>query len=219
MNRVRMLRHVFALVPLILTGACVSGNEAQAPSNELNQRLAELICTQKEGCCPQSYDGDRERCLAIEKISASTRAHRIEAAVDAGSARYDDARFRECLEALDTLDCNGWYAAAADNLPLPCLDYTEGTKAVGATCDDYFECASGHCAYTPSGEGRTCQPSGQLGDTCQGSDDECAVELQCWGGTCVQRLAAGGACTDHGECSSGECSSGACAGACKLDFR
>lgn len=187
---------------------------------------ATVICPAWHACDPMSFEdvyGTDETCIT------SRTEHCVDAAGWPGIRDYA-GQLRACNEALaaDTrFSCSSFYRYHYGGSPV--CPFT-GALAKDEVCASSWQCASGHCAYQPTGCGKCVDPLA-VGDSCveltsicadgsscargyagkttcatyvdEGADctrKPCHWEQSCVSGKCVARPKVGGACSDELSC-------------------
>jgi hypothetical protein len=192
----------------LVVAACSDNNfSTEEPAyrrsvSEVPHYLAKYTCYAFEECSPSLSEivfGAND-CIGLltTRFEQAMRAN-LEAAVDAGTMKFDDSKFDTCLGKIKALGC-----AALDNVYISaCESAIGGTVELGEGCAFDGECkGDAYCKYEGSCPG-TCSTREAVGNPCR-DDTECEAGDKCYGGVCTPRLQAGEACTkDDVGCRSG----------------
>ncbi len=136
-------------------------------------------------------------CVALLESSGSKDFATMVAAVQGGSAKYDDVAAGKCLaQATSTCLLGGDISGYPD-----CIKTFTGTIADGKACKVDIECVSQNCASAVEGCPTVCTAVKAAGAACQ-AGDKCAPGNKCLGGTCVDSApkAVGGPCSGDQDC-------------------
>jgi hypothetical protein len=179
--------------------------------------LAGAACQALEGCYGALYDLvlPGEDCTAQVREQLSEAVTALEAAIEAGTARYRPSRMDDCLRELRRSDCGMDAAFASD----ACLAALDGTVELGGDCQSTLECeGDAFCQNGGTCPGQ-CVATGAVGAVCD-DDSECQPELDCspeqrcyappqegasCGGSVPESCADGAFCIGASEGASGEC--------------
>lgn len=190
------MRRLLVLVSLAAIAGCDGdGTGGAVPLEDVPAELADVWCDAAESCLGRLADrtGAGPSCRAtVEAETASSIVPLWAAAIDAGTATYDPALARQCLEATRAQGCDLFIEAQ----PAACRDFLIGTIALGERCSTSIECeGDAYCrgAGCPDVPG-TCTARLGTGSPC-GTTDECQTGLGCEDGVCrVPASASGGSC-------------------------
>lgn len=208
---------------LLVASACgddSSSEEDALPLEELPAGIASVFCGALTQCFGELLElFPSPDCEAnLQKQFENEEFPAIQAAVEAGTARYDGTKAPACLRALEQLGCD---IAAERSLPA-CEAALAGTIALGDACSVDAECEGD--AFCDVSEGTcpgTCAELRREGESCE-SDSACINGLSCTGATCEREATQGQPCggADGGACRIGlicrgetETDSGTCANA------
>lgn len=112
---------------------------------------------------------------------------------------YTPARVRACGDALGAMTCEEFLSQTTDPACFP----RGGTIAVGGSCSDGWQCASGRCSVPYFNQCGACVAKVPLGQACTGPD--CADNSVCSVSAagylvCTTPVGIGGACNDSAVC-------------------
>jgi hypothetical protein len=182
MARLSFVRTLGLSVPFVLAvGACGGSSEggggpASVPFSSLAPKLADAVCTTAETCLGpifttliNSNDCTGRFTTSIEEGSFSL----IQAAIDAGTIKYDGTKVQDCLDAISATGC----AFLGSRISVLCASALAGTKAGGAACTFSAECAPGMFCKMDQCPGACTQLLAD-GAACAG-DDECRSGSNC----------------------------------------
>ncbi|HEY6477269.1 MAG TPA: hypothetical protein VI456_11860 [Polyangia bacterium] len=195
-----------------LASACGGGPSA-SPAPTVGTACADYAnkaCMAAQKCEPgiiqYFYPGGLANCVATSALTC-------QASIESPHSGASPALLQQCGSALAAMTCEQYFSASTDPSCLP----HAGTIAIGGSCGDSWQCASGRCALASAGCG-TCVPQVGLGAPCTGI--ECADGLVCSasarGSTsyvCSKPVSLGEPCFDANVCP-GNSSCGTTSGTC-----
>ncbi len=178
----------------------------QISSLELCERLAALDCGVAARCFPAWARRPPEDCRTNAQAQCLARVAPLEAAMAAGTMRFDTVRLARCEVRAETSACPPSLPpdlAAVGVVPLAdcALDtgLVVGNTPAGATCSDVLECRPGTVCVKPGGVCLgTCSSWPREGDACGFG---CGPDLRCTSqGTCAPPLPVDAPCRASAEC-------------------
>lgn len=123
------------------------------------------------------------------------------------------ADYLRCAQALDALSCDERLDITGTEATLPACAFAKGTLTNGDACKADVQCAGGRCAIEDATKNAcgvcavapavVASTRGDLGDTCDASQNPCKQSLACnlLQNKCVARLALGAPCSGNEYCS------------------
>jgi len=170
--------------------------------NDMPHEMAIMLCNLVARCNPNSAlstPAYAQQCVSlVEKEFADQSIPGLQAAIAAGTATYDGAKLRTCLDVYPGLACD---YANVDVLDATCANIWGGTVAVGGACNSSLECASSTatslCKSSASTCPGVCTARVGVGQPCPSTDD-CLETLKCdtTDHLCKVPLKTGDACGD-----------------------
>lgn len=205
------MRKLIAVLMASATFAACSGSSSSSSSNpipidQIPTELAKSFCAAEQACNPFFYSVafTNSDCVAtFAKQFQEASYNQIQAAVTAGTVKYDGNLARTCADAIGAGGCK----VLDNNAPDSCQQALSGSAEAGADCDIDEECKDlSHCDVSGSTCPGTCAPRVSAGVACD-KDGDCALGYVCSAVTsrCVAPAAEGEPCggTVAENCSAG----------------
>jgi hypothetical protein len=187
---------LFVSVSLLLSAAAGCG------SNQGCLEYARTLCARQIECSAvlgkyQSANLEQCQSIAAQNCQLATRSPDSNWTQDAATG---------CAHAMAAASCD---VVLAGPRPKECLP--PGTRALGATCADGFQCQSLYCSRPSARECGTCAPLAKEGEAC-GLTSPCQAGLQCAGtGQCAPLRNKDEVCDANFSCQPTlACSNGTC---------
>ena len=163
---------------LACSGSTSSSSGDPVPLDQIPAELAKSFCAAEQACNQFLYDFafTNTDCVSVAtKEFAQASYNDIQAAVTAGTVKYDGNLARTCVNDI----ANGACAALDNNTPDSCKRALAGTAATGAACNVDEECAGDARCDTSAGTcpGK-CAPLASAGVACS-ADGDCALGAVC----------------------------------------
>jgi hypothetical protein len=162
--------------------------------DDLPTEVAKAQCALYERCYGPVFSlftgGEDCVTLTVERVKNGS-VGQMQAAVAAGTLKYDPALAATCLSEIAAKACD----ALTDRLGDACDQAAEGSAAVGEDCSYDFDCkGTAFCKFDGGCPGK-CTERLAAGASCS-SDDDCQDGLVCGGATqaCVKPAAVGQPC-------------------------
>jgi len=188
------------------SGSSSSSSETPIPLAQLPAELARSFCAAEQACNPFFYNVafTNTDCAALVTQEFTQASYNdIQAAVNAGTIKYDGTLARTCANDIASGSC-----AVLDNLtPDSCQKALSGSAATGAACDIDQECVGvARCDTSGNVCPGKCAPRASEGVACA-ADGDCVLGAVCSKVTqkCVAPAMAG---EDCGGGVAGNCASG-----------
>lgn len=138
---------------------------------------------------------DEDSCVAAQLQRCG--AEQLETLVARGRLAFAAAAARDCLAALDTVECNDWLRLAGQVEQLPaCVGVLQGLRDADADCVSQLECRSGRCLLSDQCPGR-CSSVVDEAQSCDMAHSCAPGSAACVDGRCeLLPDAIGSACPD-----------------------
>lgn len=204
------MRKVMAvLIASTALAACSGGNTSSSnpiPIEQIPTELAKSFCAAEQACNPFFYSVAftvSDCVTTFSKQFQEASFNDIQAAVTAGTVKYDGNQARTCADAIAAGGCQ----VLDNNTPESCRLALSGSAETGADCDIDEECKGlARCDVSAGTCPGTCAPRASAGVAC-GKDDDCALGYVCSAVTsrCVAPAAEGEPCagTVAEDCAAG----------------
>ncbi len=204
------MRKLVAILMASTTIAACSGSSSSdsnpIPIDQIPAELAKSYCAAEQACAPFFYEiaFTNTDCIAsVTKEFQEASFNDIQAAVTAGTVKYDGDLARTCANAISAGSCS----VLDNNTPDSCQKALSGATATGGDCDIDAECTGlARCDVSGGACPGKCAPRASAGVAC-GKDGDCALGFVCSPVTskCVTPAASDEPCggTVAGNCAAG----------------
>jgi hypothetical protein len=181
-----------AAIGVVAISLCACGSPSPPPTAAAAcSALAVQVCERAQACEPGILPLFG---YATSADCVSGQADGCERALAAPHTGYTPALAQACGNALGAMNCTAFRSQTTAPACLP----RGGKTAIGGSCNDGWQCASGHCNGSDPTRCGTCVAPVPLGQACTGM--ECANNLVCSASVCATPVGIGGDCHDDSVC-------------------
>ena len=198
----------FALFGMALAGC---GSVHGIPVDQIATDIAMTVCPKAWSCCAATQlmgndmAGTSESdCETKTKNGYSQQLQQVQSSMDAGRARYEQAKVDACLQTIQMSTCQ-MLNTTNHLIGIPgCESFVTPLVDLGGACGQDYECISGWC------NNNSCERRAGADEACS-SHIPCETGLVCDLGLpdgqqiCVAPQADGATCTDLLQCQSTVC--------------
>ena len=176
-----MHKLVAVLITSTALGACSGSNSSDSnpiPLAQIPAALAKSYCSAEKACNPFFYGVAFANTDCVAQLTQQFQEasyNDIQAAVTAGTVKYDGNLAQTCADAVSAGACS----ALDNNTPASCQNALAGTQATGADCSIDQECQGlARCDVSAGTCPGKCAARASAGVAC-GKDGDCALGLVC----------------------------------------
>ncbi len=162
------------------------------PLDAVATTLAPVYCANFQQCFgfDIAFAADTAGCeQQVADILENSQIALWRIGVERGTVIYDGALLGDCVDALESVNCEGFFQS-----PESCRTAAQGTVPPGGACEFSAECqAPGRCSTSASMCPGVCVARGDVGAACE-NDLGCDTGLDCFQGMCAQSGGPGDPC-------------------------